>query len=555
MIPRQDSDHPIDRIRFGLMVAIGGEDASETIELLKEQETVARRELEEVPKRAEDRGQEFLEFSEETRHKVLEQLQAYLDWIISAREALEQNDSGETVQAYEASQEILPELNAALDAYSRAFAGFGPYQTAEVNTLERLLTAVKDGELEASGWTEYCNFFADQHREKLKILGAIELPGQTLFKSDCQEAIDLLVKLSSSVPSSNDAAEPDFKSLDDRLGQAVLYELEVAAAENGPTGIPATNVMIDYLTGWAAEAVSIEHLGSVIDDYADIMDGYAETFEDSASLPIDSALVQEEIPRTLDAMDAHYAVIEELLDDLDDLSKEKVEAFIERLKKSSAQLEESREVYAAAEQHQQHIACPSCSRPNPPENRNCEACGEILPRPEGVATASSTFSVLSGPVLEEHQQLEMTEHVAQLFQACDDVFSGAITHEQFKTELSKAAVGLKEFIDELDSIAALALDESNFTPEQFEHWKTHHLPYLEEVAVTFSAGIKEAEEGLQSMETFLVDPVQQHLIDGIRMVWEGLSAVHRGQLSLETYTKMIDDVLEEAAEEGLVTDG
>ena len=76
MIPRADSDHPIDKIRFGLMVAIGGEDATETLEEIQRQEHVARRELEEVPQRAAARGEEFLKGSEEVRTELLSQLAA-----------------------------------------------------------------------------------------------------------------------------------------------------------------------------------------------------------------------------------------------------------------------------------------------------------------------------------------------------------------------------------------------------------------------------------------------------------------------------------------------
>ena len=61
MIPRADSDHPIDKIRFGLMVAIGGEDASETLEAIENQLQISHRELDEVPKRAEALGEEFCE--------------------------------------------------------------------------------------------------------------------------------------------------------------------------------------------------------------------------------------------------------------------------------------------------------------------------------------------------------------------------------------------------------------------------------------------------------------------------------------------------------------
>ena len=89
MIPRQESDHPIDKIRFGLMVAIGGEDSSETLELVKNQERIARREIDEVPKRAESRGVEFLEYSAASRTQLLAQLEEYLTWLTKAKEALE----------------------------------------------------------------------------------------------------------------------------------------------------------------------------------------------------------------------------------------------------------------------------------------------------------------------------------------------------------------------------------------------------------------------------------------------------------------------------------
>lgn len=556
MIPRQDSDHPIDRIRFGLMVAIGGEDASETLELLEQQEQVARRELEEVPKRAEARGTEFLEFSATSRDNLIERLESYLQWIVKAKGALEQQDSSEAVEAYEESQEILPELNSALDAYSRDFAAYGRFGTAVCNTLDRVLEGVLAGQAGPQAWAEYCRFFATQFSEKLVPLGELALPGRSFFKHHCAEAAQQLRTLEKAMPATTEAAKEPLSSLDLHVAMASLFELEVGAAQAGPTAIPSTNVMIDFLNGWLQKQVNNETLQSVMEDYADLMDGFAETFEGAASKPTDSALVQEEIPRTLDTMDSHYSIIEEMLEGLEDMTEEVCRSFIERLKETADKLKESQDVYATAAQHQTQITCPSCGRSNPPENRNCEACGEILLRPEDTgAVASSTFSVLSGPALEENQQMPMTENVARLFNACDDVAEGNISDAEFLAELQRAALGLKEFAEELDEIAAMALDESMFaTAERLEIWKTQHLPFLEDVAVTVTAGLKEAEAGLQSMQMFLTDPDRDHLIEGIRLVWQGLSTVNRGRLSMEAHTKMLGDIMQEARERGMLND-
>ena len=554
MIPRADADHPIDKIRFGLMVAIGGEDATETLEEIEKQEQVARRELEEVPQRAEARGEEFVEGSKEVRAELLKQLGSYLAWLESAKEALQQHDTGRLMEIHEASQDILPGLNAALDAYARVFSTYGPYGSPPANMMFQIMAAIHAGQAPKFTWGEYCEFYAKTYEEKAETVGEIELPGRTNYKKSCHTIIDLMDGWMKDIPESAEAAHETLLEIDLSARLAGLFEMEVSAAKAGPTGIPSTNVMLDYLNGYLADMIPGEIVASVMDDYADLMDRYAENFENSASRPTDSALVQEEIPRTLDALDEHFAVIEDMSESIGELDKEKAKEWMERLKSTAEPLEESAQVYATAAQHEHNIACPGCARSNPPENRHCEACGEVLPRPEDTgALQSSTFSVLAGPTLEENQQMPMTENVARLFQACDDVNDGVITPQEFGAEIQRAALGLKEFAEELDGVAAIAMDEENFTPEQWETWQTHHMPYLEDIAATYVGGLKEAEEGLQSMEEFLSDPNDEHLVEGIRLVWQGLSAVHRGRLSMETYPKMLQDVVQESVDEGLIS--
>lgn len=444
MIPRADSDHPIDKIRFGLMVAIGGEDATETLEEIEKQEQVARRELEEVPQRAEARGEEFVEGSKEVRAELLKQLGSYLAWLESAKEALQQHDTGRLMEIHEASQDILPGLNAALDAYARVFSTYGPYGSPPANMMFQIMAAIHAGQAPKFTWGEYCEFYAKTYEEKAETVGEIELPGRTNYKKSCHTIIDLMDGWMKDIPESAEAAHETLLEIDLSARLAGLFEMEVSAAKAGPTGIPSTNVMLDYLNGYLADMIPGEIVASVMDDYADLMDRYAENFENSASRPTDSALVQEEIPRTLDALDEHFAVIEDMSESIGELDKEKAKEWMERLKSTAEPLEESAQVYATAAQHEHNIACPGCARSNPPENRHCEACGEVLPRPEDTgALQSSTFSVLAGPTLEENQQMPMTENVARLFQACDDVNDGVITPQEFGAEIQRAALGLK----------------------------------------------------------------------------------------------------------------
>jgi len=557
MIPRQESDHPIDKIRFGLMVAIGGEDSSETLELVTQQEKIARRELEEVPQRAEARGEEFLEHTQETRAALMSELKLYHEWLVKTKEALEQHDTSTVVETYEESQEILPRLNEALEAYSEQFSSFGPFTTAPANTLLRIAQGLESSEVPQGAWMQYCNHYQQGIEERIESLAELELPGKTLAQENYHISVDNLVELSGAVPKTSMEVMGSLKNLDLAFHRAQTLEEQIseAGSGDGPTPIPATNVLLSLLDGSAGKLPQEMQL-ALIEDYGELMDRFTEQFENAASRPSDSALIQEEVPRTLDNLDAHYAAIEELGDAIEQGQTDRIPEILGNLKSTASKLEESREVYETAAQHQNQLVCPSCSRPNPPENRNCEACGEALPRPEDAgATSSSTFSVLSGPALEENQQLEMTENVARLFQACDDVAVGNITPEQFQGEVQLARAGLKEFSDEMDGIAATALDETNFTPEQLELWQSTHLPYLEDVALTFQTGLEEAAQGLETMEMFLSDPNEEHLVEGIRLTWQGLSAIHRGQLSLETYNNMLQDVMQEAAEEGLLTEG
>lgn len=555
MFARSESDHPIDRIRSGLMIAIGGEPADETLTLIGQQKQVVERELTAVPARAEARGSDFVAHARALLDQVLEALKGYGNWLVQAEQALSSEDTPSMVDAYEASHDILPQLNSAVDAYGAVFAAYGVYKTVPANGMDRLADGILSGEVQPQAWKEMCDYYIGGLQQKVVSIKEIVLPGKSFLVEGYRRAGSHVASLKSVDPRLKATFADTLAALDTSLHQTEQLEFLMSQSMQGPSPIPATNVLAALVQGYKAQSLAREALDSAMDDYGEIMDGFSETFESSVSKPIESVLVQDEIPRTLDHLDAHYAAVEDLVSSLEGEDGEGLDKALEDLLETARQIDESRQVYAAALQHENQILCPSCGRNNPPENRLCEACGEALPRSsEASALASSTFSVMaSQQVLEENQQLVMTENVARLFDACDAVAVGEISDDDFLAEVRRARGGLKEFAQELDEVAETLMDRSSFTDEQWSVWETQHLPHLEDVAQGYLHGMEQANSGLQTMESFAENPNEEVLVEGVRQVWEGLGIIHRAFLSMQTYSKMLDEVMAEAEADGLIS--
>lgn len=546
MLPTQESDHPLDKIRFGLMVAIGGADTKETLDEIAEQEKIVGRELREIPARAEVLGQEFLAKSQESRQQLLDTLQKYGQWLKQAAEALKTEDTATTMTLHEESQDLLPNLTAALEKYSKVYSSSGPFESALANTLWRIATSIDDPTAQSDSWSEYCEYYQAELYKKLETLVTLDVPGRTALVEGYGASLKAIHQLGQKGLDSADSIRPLLQELDENFSPAeALEQVMTEALKKNQTRIPATNVLLAVVQKELPEAVIL----SVLDDYNETVEGYLETFERAVARPTHSDLIREEIPRTLDTIDGHFMLIEDLNDILEAGEGENLSSVLSKIEESANSLIESREVYEVAAQHQSFLSCPSCSRSNPPENRACEACGEPLPQADKTGRRrSSTFSLMSGPISEETQKLEMTENVARLFQACDDVNDGKIGVDEYTQELQTAATALTDFVEEYENLVAIALDESLFNPEEWENWRNNHLPYLEDLAISYYAGIEDMKNGLESMETYLSEPDEAHLIEGIRLYWQGLQAVHHGRLGIESHSKLLDDLLKETQE-------
>lgn len=553
MIAQVQAATPVDEIQMKLFSVIGGEDPQEVIPLVDAQLTVAERELREIPERAQARGPEFVAAVQDKLQAVTEQFCLYQTWLQNSRQALENNDHGRLVAAYEEAQALVPALFQALENYGAAFSAHGAFATPFANTLARIAEGIHSGQAGEESWDDYLNDFSQKFAEKIGEVRKAALPGQGACVEAYQQGIEVLQGLQGLEALDAASLQGPLKELDESIALGQKVERLMVEGVEGPAPIPMTNVVISVVRKGLAGEVDSTLVTSFLEDYRDLLDGFWEGFERSIARPSDSALVQQEIPRTLETGDEHDAAAEELLNAFSQKDSAACEAAIAKLIETGRKLDESREVFTTAAQHQGQALCPGCGRANPPENKRCEACGQILPVEAGVGSSSS-FNVMAGPALEETQELGMTENVAKLFGACDNVSEGKITMAEFQNVVTEAMVGLKEFAKELDEIVTEVMDESNMNEETKQVWHDHHLPHVQEVAAAFVSGMSDCEGGIKSMQAYVSEQDNEHLINGVRLVWEGLNVIHRARLAMNSNLQMLQDLLQEAREAGYLTD-
>ena len=543
------NESPTDQLQRLLFSVIGGEDPAEVLPLVETQLSIVARELEQVPQRAAAQGPQFETESQAQRVRLLEQLSHYRGWLEALQSALQSHNHQQLVQVHESGQEVMPALVAAMNEYGQIFSAAGPYQSPWCNTLHRLGQSVVTGQSPDTAWVETIAGFLPAFQRRAQELQTVPLPGRGPASEKYEWALQRLIDLQEIEDWSQLAN--GLQELDAGLAQAQQIEALMANGREGETPVPATNVILNVISQSQAGQVPPGLALLFVQDYRQLLDSFWENFEKGLTSPNQSALVQEEIPRTLEFGDAHDAVVESLIESLK--ANAPLDVHLDGLRSTAAQLEESRQVYATVSANQSQLVCPSCGRANPPENRRCEACGSHLPQVEDLS-ASSTFSLVTGPALEENQELEMTENVAKLFQACDDVAAGVISDDEFAEILRDAKAGLKDYGEELDEIAEDVLDESQMNEETVQVWREQHLTYVQEVGVAFAEGIEACEIGLSQMESYLNDHDPEHLIDGVRTVWEALNYIHRTRLGMEANLKMLEDILEEAREMGYLVE-
>lgn len=532
-----------------------GEDVSEQFdEKLSAQVALVESELELVPQRAKDRGPEFIEHIPELYDSLVEHMQLYYEGLteLGAYLDVEEDEEGDP-QCLEAGIARLLEVTGPLvelqDAYGRAFAAFGPSRFPMVNALDRLLGAYRQD--------------SDEHQEELvNVLGMMKhsieqsldvIPegevGSEDARSGYQKAHAILCKLEKE-HKDHSTHEGHITKLGEALFQIETGDEELRLSlQEGPTSMPAANIFINTARKALAGKLPKEAVPPALAAYVGHVAENWGAIEKELEKPIDSATIQDELPNTMELVDAHEDIMERLQEAYDaGFEAEAVEEGITDLIEVVELFKTSAQVFIEAASREGQRVCVSCGRGNPRTNRVCEACGAAMPNIVDDEQSDSTFELSEhGGLEDDPNRMVMTTNLARLFKACEDVEAGEIDAAEFEATLRWAdnlldqmSKGGKKLEAELNQMSAGAEER----PEQHEELAT-----LTEVLGFFEEGIDEWEAGLLEMARFLDEPDGRYLKSGMKRVWEGASAIHRCKLIGDAAQAELDEREAKAAEE------
>lgn len=506
-------------------------------EKLDYQLAATQRELAQVPRRAQQKGPDFVAASQSAMQKMLGEMQEYRTCLTAVQRAVLMRDPPQIAVQLDAMRTRAVSFLKAIDQYSEAYTSFGSSPVALVNMIRNLAQSIRAGVVPPEAWLahleEYYQIMMEQHRA----VSSKNIPGRSLVMDAYLEAMAALQALAQTSPNDAPALEQGLGALEEMVGYIEHLHAEQAAAQAGPTAMPAANVLIRAVQHALNGEVDFEELESFVDDYRRDFDAFLENFERNSERDSGSAIIQDEVERTFTHLEDHEAAIDQLLDALSEEppNEAEAEAAIAALTEVIGRIRKSSEVYSTVAQHAGKVMCVRCSRPNPQENRTCEACGAVLPRTsEPSQLGSSTFDVREGPADEMSTQQQFTETVARLFQACEDVREHRIELAEFEKVLVETSNRVTMYEEGMMDLGDDLEETSGLKGEQLNLWQTQYRPHLVEVEAQIISAIDEWRVGLETLAQYLNDQDEKHLTEGIRRVWEAEGVIHRAQLSLES---------------------
>lgn len=521
---------------------LAGEDVAETLDrALAAQMRLVESEIEQVPLRAKKLGEDFIEEIGVLYNALIDHMYLYHEGLAELAVFFDaENPNPENLEAgIRILTEITGDLVALQTSYGQAYSSYGPSRFPLVNAVDRVLTGFReDPQVE-----EELLRVLDMMRQTLQrtLEGVNEKdPGGDEVKEGAEKAIDTLEKIKDQYRD-HATHEPNIKA----LGEA-LFDLETGDEEqrlsmlDGPSCMPAANIFINTARKALAQGKNPkERIQIAHQTYVQHVAENWDTIEAQLERPIDSAAIQEELPKTMEVVDQHEELMERIEEILEEgCDPEELEECLVQLVDVVEVFRESAQVYVDAAGRVGKLVCVSCGRGNPRANRVCEACGQSLPKIVDDEYSNSTFQLSEHGGIEDETKMVMTTNIARIFQACQDIMEQKIAPAEFEStlawahgllnEMSKGVVKLQLEIQQL-------AQSSEDTPET-----QAEISQLSEVVAFMEEGIDEWAAGLDEMARYLDEPEIRHLNSGKRRVWEGASAVHRCRVIGDTAKEMLE---------------
>jgi len=297
--------------------------------------------------------------------------------------------------------------------------------------------------------------------------------------------------------------------------QSLLIAFQEKALMDGPTDIPAANLLINAALQWSGGELNDEQFREILGRYRSFSAQVRAEFQELCRIEVDSVAVQEEIPRLQDALIAHEAAVENLGRAGGSRDPGGVEQAITGLQEALQTLKEAVGRLETLESTSGRHACPHCLHLNPPESRNCSRCGAVMPRYPGVATISTMDVSDLEPGATE--SIPITENMTRLQQAVDDLKGGAMTPDQFNAMIHEMRTVVNSAMKE-----AAAIDLNQLRDEPGADLALETVEVLREGLDEFNAGLD-----ILALYTQHSDPAS--LEQGMARAWAGTTRLIRVQ--------------------------
>jgi len=532
-----------------------GEDvAQELDEKLSAQLALVESELEMVPVRAKERGDNFIEENSVVYEALLDQMHLYHEGLVEMAGFFdaEEPDGSFLEAGVDRLLAVTGDLVEVQTVYGQVFATHGQSRFPSVNTLTHLLSEYrKNPEGVEEEVKVVLGIMETELKKTLDADVGPDEPGVEDAEAGAKKAISILQQLRRDYK--------DFSTHEEHikaLGEAFFdmesgdEEMRLAMME-GPSVMPAANLLINTARRAMDGKIPKDAVGAALDSYVEHVTDNWDVIEGQLEKPIDSAAIQDELPNTMDLVDRHDELVERMREIYEDgLERERFEEAIDELIEVVKEFKQSAQVYIDAADRIGKIVCVSCGRGNPRANNVCEACGTALPSIVSDEQSDSTFELSERGGLETGTEMVMTTNIEKIFKACEDIAAGEIDAPTFESVLQWAdslLMQMEKGISQREAKLAALHQAEEPTPEIEEEKNA-----LAEVLAFFEEGIDEWRAGLQEMARYLDEPEQRHLKSGMKRVWEGASAIHRckviGDAAEERLAQMEEQEAEEAAE-------
>jgi len=512
--------------------------------LLSSRETGLVQAREDFFRNANSEGQEFALRWADSITAVLDRFDAYGAALGSIREFMRSRRKEQLQEGMDALATAADALLGAIDAYENRYLIDGPTDNPVLNMLIHTSGAVREGKLPKAEFERIVGETRTYFEGCLKEVTEPP-PGQPQqaldrWKAALTRYLDGVNEMLRFVGDDNGAHLDTGLSMV-REAMEMLKEgsdLYKRQYEEGPTPSKVANTYIHAAHMMKEGRFDRALFEQGLDQLDKTLRESRQTFESLCNVPTESVVIQEEIPRALEAYDLHEEANAAWRRYLQTNDPADLDEGIQKLTEAATRLETSKAIFEQSSERHGKVMCTKCFAPNENTSRTCVSCGAVLPRVEHLGEMASTFNMSEGGKVSADDDVVITEHLARIIQETNAVAEGKISNERYEETLQ----WMEGLLDDAErKLAATPFINPEAFPAEEREKVERERDMVEETKGLLREGIENTRYGLQQLRNFTFDGDQQHLIDGLRTVWEASRTVLHVQRIGEVASRNIVD--------------